>query len=282
MFAMSIQIMCYVRFMPRKAGPNEESRQRSRAQLLQAGADLLVDRALQNPFAALRLRRLCERAGLSTGAFYVHWATLEEYYEDLASYVMKEDEMKVRADFASLSDLAEKGAEQDILAAIAHLAERDLQLLLSNPLWDVIELMALSWGRTHFRDRLGRRYEAIDRSAGLVYGSTLAKRGREPRPPLDWDGIGAILQGLAEGLGLRYKIDPATVPPSSESASNLYASAVAAVLAVLTRPTDDDANTHDAIQSILNALLERFAACARRARYMISSPSPRVSGRGDR
>ena len=64
--------------MSPKAGKNEEARERSRAALLQAGADLLVENALRNPFAALRLRGICERAGYSTGAFYLHWATVDE------------------------------------------------------------------------------------------------------------------------------------------------------------------------------------------------------------
>ena len=76
--------------MPRKTGPNDAARERSRAQLLQAGADLMLDQATQNPFAALRLRRLCEKAGLSTGAFYVHWATMEQYYDDLAEHLVQQ------------------------------------------------------------------------------------------------------------------------------------------------------------------------------------------------
>ena len=239
--------------MPRKAGPNEEARERSRAQLLHAGADLMLDQAKQNPFATLRLRRLCEKAGLSTGAFYVHWATMEDYYNDLAEHLTESDERRFKADFASLSDLADKSAHQDAVAAMAQLAKRDLELLVGNPLWDAMELVALTWGRTRFRDELKQGYATIDRSTGQIYGSALAKRSREPRPPLDWDGIGAILQALVEGFGLRYKIDPAVPLSSPDPAFDLYAMAVVAVLAVLTRPAADDAGTDETIQGLLNA-----------------------------
>ena len=47
---------CYVNGVSVKAGKNEEAREKSRAALLQAGADLLVESAMRNPFAALRLR----------------------------------------------------------------------------------------------------------------------------------------------------------------------------------------------------------------------------------
>jgi len=239
--------------MARKAGPNQESRERSRAQLLQAGADLLLDQAVQHPFAALRLRSLCGRAGLSTGAFYVHWATLKEYYTELARYLTEEDELAFRADFESLSATAEQYTDQDPVAAITRLAEQDLRLLISNPLWDAMELVSLTWGRTQFRDQLVGGYATVDHKTGRIYGSFLAKHDREPRPPFDWDGIGAILQALAEGLGLRHKVDPTAASPSAQSVFELYAIAVTAVLAILTQPIgEDDATVQKVAQRLLN------------------------------
>jgi len=238
--------------VPRKTGPNDEARERSRAQLLQAGADLMLDQATQNPFAALRLRRLCEKAGLSTGAFYVHWATMEQYYDDLAEHLTQDRELAYQADFASLSDLAGKCAGQDAAAAVARLAKRDLETVIGNPLWDAMELVNLTWGHTRSPDELKRAYATIDRATGQIYGSVLANHRREPRPPLDWDGIGAVIQALVDGFGLRYKIDPAVPLSSPEPAFDLYAIAVAAVLAVLTRPAGDDASTDETVQGLLN------------------------------
>jgi AcrR family transcriptional regulator len=237
----------------RKAGPNEESRERSRAKLLQAGADLILDEALQKPFAALKLRKLCERAGLSTGAFFVHWDTLDKYYADLATYLTEADNLTFEADFALLAELAKASDWRDAVEAIESLAERDLAALMINPLWDAMELIALTWGRTHFRDQLFQGYETVDHMTGQIYGSVLAKRGREPRPPLDWDEIGAILQGLAEGFGLRHKIEYADIPKRPDSASGLYVTAVATVLAVLTRPIGDKATTSETIRSLLSS-----------------------------
>src|SRR6185437_9248219 len=113
--------------MAKKSGSNEQSRERSRAKLLQAGADLLIDQATQNPFATLRLRSLCAKAGLSTGAFYVHWATLQEFYDDLARHLTEEDELAFQADFAALSDMAAASDGHDTLAAIQRLADNDFR-----------------------------------------------------------------------------------------------------------------------------------------------------------
>jgi AcrR family transcriptional regulator len=239
--------------MARKSGKNDEARGRSRAALLQAGADLMLEEVTRNPFAALRLRRLCERAGLSTGAFYVHWPSLDDYRADLAEQLTNGDEMFFSADLASMAEMAGQGIPGTALGTVVRLADRDLSLLVSNPLWDATELVNVTWGRTTFRSELTRGYATIDHKTGQVYGSVLKQAGREPRPPLTWDSIGTILQGLAEGIGLRYKIDPAAIPDTSETAPGLYATAVAALLAVLTRPTGDHASITEMLDTLLPA-----------------------------
>jgi AcrR family transcriptional regulator len=234
--------------MSPKVGKNDEARERSRAALLQAGADLLVENASRDPFAALRLRGICERAGYSTGAFYLHWRKLDQYYNALAKHLADEG---YDDDFAALKEVAKRSAEASALTAITRVADRDFQLLLDNTTQDAMELLNVTWGRTHFQPEMARAYERIDHSTGQAYGMIFAKRGREPRPPLDWDRIGAMLQGMIEGLGLRHKIDPEAVPQSSESEFGLYATAVAALLAVLTRPIGDDTDLSEALQALL-------------------------------
>jgi len=236
--------------MSPKSGKNEEARERSRAALLQAGADLLIESALRNPFATLRLRGVCDRAGYSTGAFYLHWANIDDYYNDLGELLAADDVFD--ADFATLKETAKSGAVVSALTAIARVADRDLQLLVDNPLYDAMELLNVTWGRSRFREQFAHGYKVFDHDTGQVYGAVLATRGREPRPPLDWDRIGAILQALLEGFTLRHKVDPVAAPYSSESDLGPYATGVAAVLAVLTRPVGDDADLGEAIQALLD------------------------------
>ena len=248
---MYIPNECYVNGVPPKAGKNEEAREKSRAALLQAGADLLVEGAMRNPFAALRLRGICARAGYSTGAFYLHWANIDDYHDDLAELLSAEDSFD--ADMAALMETGEDSSEASALTAIARVADRDLRLLLDNPLYDAMELLNVTWGRTRFRTQMAHGYRVFDHDTGQVYGAILAKRGREPRPPLDWDRIGAILQALIEGFTLRSKVDPAAVPPSAGTELGPYATAIAAVLAVVTRPAGDGASLNEAIEALLDA-----------------------------
>jgi AcrR family transcriptional regulator len=236
--------------MSPKAGKNEEARARTRAALLQAGAGLLVESAQGNPFAALRLRAICQRAGYSTGAFYQHWPDVAAYNDDLAALLSADDAFD--NDMAVLEEVGEASAEADALTAIARVADRDLQLLVDNVLYDAMEFLNVTWGRSRGRARMAHGYQVSDHDIGQVYGTILAGRGREPRPPLGWDRIGAILQALIEGFTLRHKVDPSAGALSSESDLGLYATAVAAVLAVVTRPVGDNASLGEATAALLD------------------------------
>jgi AcrR family transcriptional regulator len=239
--------------MPEKTGKNEEARERSRAELLRAGAEMLVEHAQRNPFAGLRVRSLCERAGYSTGAFYMHWPTLDDYYVALTNFLTSSEEEMFGADFESLEDLADSSAGASTVTALTRVADRDIALLIGNTQWDANELVNVTWGRTRFRQQVAEGYKNVDRWTGKVYGDLLAAQGREPCPPLDWDRIGIVLQALVEGLGLRHRVDPAAVPGPSESAPGLYATAVAALLAVLTRRIGDDASVDETLQLLFAA-----------------------------
>ena len=110
----------------------------------------------------------------------------------------------------------------------------------------------MTWGRTQLRKQFADAYRVFDHDIGQAYGTILSKRGREPRPPLDWDRIGAMLQALIEGFTLRSKVDPTAVPQSSGSDLGLYATAVAAVLGAVTRPADDAADLNEALHVLLD------------------------------
>jgi AcrR family transcriptional regulator len=239
--------------MSPKAGRNEEARVRSRAALLQAGADLLVENALQNPFAALRLRVICERARYSTGAFYLHWSTLDNYHKDLAAYLNASDGLD--EDMPALDEiLAEDDPPSEAdPSVIFDAADRHFQLTVNSRLFDAAQLLNIMWGRTRLKTETARGYKLLDHHTGQVYRAFLTKLRREPRPPLDWDRIGTILQSLLEGFALRYKVDSGAVPQSSESDPGFYAIATAAMLAVITRPVGDNANLGVAIQALLDA-----------------------------
>ena len=238
--------------MPVKSGKNEDARRRTREKLLQAGADLMVEHSQQNPFAALRLRAICDRAGYSTGAFYERWSNIDEYHQDLAEHLAAAaDEAAVMEDLASIPGYVQASGETSALGTILIAADRDFHLLLEDPLQDAMQLLSVTWGRTRFQQQMADGYRHLDHATGEAYGKVLRQLGREPRPPFDWDRIGVVLQSLVEGFWMRGKVDPESVPSSTEAGPGLYATVVAAVLAVLTQPAGDTATVDDTLRALL-------------------------------
>src|SRR5262245_21680137 len=131
---------------PTKSGTNAQSLARSRTALLRAGADLLVEEQMRNPFASLRVRAICERAGYATGAFYQHWDTADDFQHDLAEYLAAVETFD--EGLAALLQAVEDSAGADALTAIAHVADLDLGLLVKMPLYDAMELLNVTWART--------------------------------------------------------------------------------------------------------------------------------------
>jgi hypothetical protein len=180
----------------------------------------------------------------------LHWDDVASYKSDLAQLLAAPDAFD--NDMAVLEQVGQACAEATALTAIARVADRDLRLLLDNPLLDAMELLEVTWGRSQGRDQMTHGYKVSDRDIGRVYGAILAGRGREPRPPLDWDRIGVILQALIEGFTLRHRVDPAAGSQSSGSDLGLYATAVAAVLAVVTRPAGDQATFGETVEALFD------------------------------
>jgi AcrR family transcriptional regulator len=213
-----------------------------------------VEHSQRNPFASLRLRTICGRAGYSTGAFYEHWTNLDDYQQALAEHLgAAAGEQDFIEDLASLADYAAAAGDTSALGRIVRTADRDFELLMASPLWDAMQLLNVAWGRTRFRQQMVEGYAILDHATGEAYGSALRAIGREPRPPFDWDRIGLVLQGLIEGLGMRAKVDPSAVSLPSEAGTGLYAIAAAAVLTVLTRQIGATATVDQTLQNLFDS-----------------------------
>ena len=225
----------YAGWVPsRKAGKTHEaSRVESRTKLLEAGVELILEHAQRNPFASLRVRTICERAGYSTGAFYVHWPDTDAFQLELAEHLLS-DELTLE-DFETLHGIADAGRDQPLLDALASLAFSDLDELMKNSAWDANELLNVTWGRSRLRREAADGYREVDGLTAELYGRVLEAHDREPRPPFTMRQIAVLLQGLVEGLGLRQKVDPEALEISERERRSLYSTGVLALLAVLTR-----------------------------------------------
>ena len=134
-------------------------------------------------------------------------ANIDDYQNDLARLLAADDVFD--ADWAALKGTGEENSETSALTAIARVADRDLQLLLDDPLYDAMELLNVTWGRTRFKAQMAHGYRVFDHDTGQVYGTILASRGREPRPPLDWTVSARYSRPWSKAL----RFGPRSIPP---------------------------------------------------------------------
>ena len=191
-----------------------------------------------HPFAALRVRDICDRAGFSTGAFYLHWGSVEDYFDALSDYFLAQDSEMFGADFATTARIARETPIADPLAALRRVASADFEALITNEQWDAVELFLMTWGRTRFRKKALRGYHEVDRITAETCGVLLERIGRQPREPFTLQQVASLLQALAEGLGLRHRVDPETLDAThrSQRDARLPAMGIACLITVMPRP----------------------------------------------
>lgn len=156
---------------------NAEASASSRSALIKAGAAIFLEETTKNPFASLKTRAICERAGYSTGAFYVHWPEIDSYYLELGRFLLAADGGTdlVTSDFLALADEANMAASRGVVDGVLGFADRDFDLLLSNALWEAMPLITATWGRTRLRDDAAHGYRKIDDLTADVYLGVLRR-----------------------------------------------------------------------------------------------------------
>ncbi len=97
--------------MRRERKTREETKQQTREALLRAALELFVERGIDGP----SLDAICERAGYTRGAFYVHFSSRE----DLLVGVMERILMEFTDSIIQTTD-----AGGDLVRSVTHFAER--------------------------------------------------------------------------------------------------------------------------------------------------------------
>lgn len=219
----------------------------TRLLFLTTGAELFLKAARARPFADLTVLSIAEEADRSAGSFYDHWDTREDYFEDLARHLLEDEEI-FTDDFERIRMKAISTEGLGGFEAICEVATTDVETLENNAVWEAMELLLIGYTRFDpaLVDRAQRGYRATDTSAFELYDIVLSRLARTPRAPFTRETIGLVLQALVEGAGIRQLVDPEVFksPLSTRGAQGspdygAYATAVAALLAVLTVPIED-------------------------------------------
>jgi AcrR family transcriptional regulator len=177
-----------------------ESQARTRAALLQAGAEVFVERGL----AGSSVEAIAARAGFTRGAFYSNFASKEELFSELlqervyAIYRRMGEQLQGHE-----SDWSPRESGERLAAVQADPGGRWMFRL-----W--LELLAHA-GRSEEMRRLAAGFWSGNRAlTAQLVDRAYAQRGE--KPPIAPDRIASALIAMDIGLALQHYVDPEAVP----------------------------------------------------------------------
>jgi AcrR family transcriptional regulator len=244
--------------VPKERGPNAETRRRTRKRLLDAGAAEFLESPSTSPIDRISLVAVARRAGVSRNGLAWHWRTRQEFCRDLVAYLMVSSDIFLE-DFATIKREAKRTANLPFFEALANTATVDLGTLSNNSAWRAMEILVVghSVNDPELLSAAREAYKEVDASTWQLYGEIIERSGRRPRPPFTEESIGAVLQALVEGSGIRQLLDDQMTAPDQLGRQNggfgAYALTVAALLSIFTCP-NNDSDERD-VAAVVNSLV---------------------------
>jgi hypothetical protein len=209
--------------------------EQTRALLLRAGMQMLLERGMSAGVQHIRLQDVLRRTGLTTGAAYRLWADQSDYHRDLAVAMMR---MRVvgPADTmqAAIADLVASGASgEDIISAAALSHVRTTHRDTSDPT-DLLDaqsfLIALALRTTadtwpELAEASHERHEESIAAFSELYRHLMDAYRMRMREGLTLEDFAEAIAALAEGFAIRglegfehrmYRFDGADGMPHGE------------------------------------------------------------------
>lgn len=178
------------------------TREETRQQLVDAAAVVFTDVGV----GAATVERVAEAAGLTRGAFYSNFSSMEE----LAAAMLEDHLARSWVHNRALAGRHPDPA--DLVRALRDDTTRGDDPLHTNPLLQV-ELMLFVARNTELRVVASEHVNAMRRLVGEI--ATAALHARGVAPPIDPTQLGTILVALEDGLRLHQLIDPDATPPDA-------------------------------------------------------------------
>lgn len=194
-------------------------------------------------FEHVRLSSVAQRAGVTTGALYHYWESQEEYQKELLLDLISTKRYPIEGALADrLGDIGK--SEMSILEVIRRvcivnveqfLNSQDFRVQLAVVVSDDAE--AVAGMAEQYRDRAARWiefYEDLFDTFDLVL-----------REPFTFQWLATALTGLFEGLLVRHRLDPSSVPLGGtqgieDEEWSLFSSTVVALLAGVAQPASEE------------------------------------------
>lgn len=213
-----------------KRKSRDELAQETRQALIDAGMNLLREQPAGNVFSHLKAPVVSERAGVTTGAFFHHFATQSDYLDSLLEHGLSAHrDIEQPAMQAAAALLAEGATFRDLVMKVCRINQ---EILPQDPLFHVRLLIAA--GNDKYADLVKDNYALLDADAAELYTAMVALLGREFRPPYTAESAAVLLGAVVEGLAVRQLVTPAMVHP------DMFGHALLSMMDMLTRPVGDN------------------------------------------
>lgn len=184
----------------------------TRADLLEAGFQLLQEQPVGTILTQVKATEIARRAGRTIGAFYHHWPDQQAYQRDLIEHVLSPDRLLSTA-------VAEESVRSNLAAGlpmeeiIRRGARANFETVRDDP---TVPLFMALWSKQatddHIRKQLRQHYQQVTDQLVPVYAAFFDAQGWEPRPPFTLETFASTLTALVEGLTVRAAVDPDAVP----------------------------------------------------------------------
>jgi AcrR family transcriptional regulator len=178
------------------------TREETRQRLFAAATRVFAEHGV----GATTVEQLTSAAGLTRGAFYSNFSTMQE----LAAAML--DDHLARSWARNRTLAADHPDPADLVQALRHDTARRDDPLHQNPLLQ-IELMLFVTRTAELRPAAAKHVRTMRTLVGDIADAALRARGVEPeaRP----EQLGMILVALEDGLRLHRLIDPDSTPPEA-------------------------------------------------------------------
>jgi hypothetical protein len=191
------------------------AKQATRQALLAAAAQMLTDDPEGDPIGALKPIEVARRAvpPRSNGAFYHIWPTQAAFRQDLLEYMLSPDRIEVGGPTRDIVTDLVAAEGFDLVQAFREIANLNFDGLKSDP---SLLLKQSLWSRHHVdaqaRELIGDLYRGATAMLIPMYEALLARSGRSLKPPYTLETLATTIMALAEGLHIRWAVQPDAVP----------------------------------------------------------------------
>lgn len=231
--------------------PNQDSA----ARLLEAGYEAIDQLSLAKAIAGATTQAIAERAGVTTGSFFHHFANASEFADALVLSLLDPPEYVEE----TIDELVDAVGHVDLLEVMRQSLTDTWQIFNANDsITSRFRVQMHFWA--HHNQQLGtptadyatvadvlrESYNVRQDEAASAWQHLLDHTGRQLLPPFTLDRLATALTSLFQGLAIRHAVDPDRVD------DDLFADVVVALAASVTVPIGSRLRLSDLTEELLD------------------------------